>query len=309
MANPVDNLIGIYWKIFSCCCFAGVNCIVRYLSGGSLLPMDSPPLSVPMLVFWQNALAALMLVPYIVLKGTSSLKTVKIRDHFIRLLFALIGVSFWFLTLKYMPLAEAVALCFVSPAISILFACLFLREKILPSQVCLTVLAFLGVALITRPDICLADGLNRGWVVIYPIISAAAFVVSKVMTRKLAAEGESSNLLTLYLILFLVPISLPSALIAGWQLPRLEHLPLLLVLAGITIAAYYSFNKAYTYSNISRLLPVGGVKFVMSVALGFVVFNEIPTKFITWLGIALVCASTLTQGISFSKKYQPATTS
>ena len=44
---------GVFWKIFSCGCFAVVNALVRFLSGGS--PLDlSEPLPIYSIMLFQN---------------------------------------------------------------------------------------------------------------------------------------------------------------------------------------------------------------------------------------------------------------
>ena len=54
--------IGIFWKIASFFCFAGVNSSVRYLSVGSSLPLDAP-LPIYTIMFFQNTIGTIILLP------------------------------------------------------------------------------------------------------------------------------------------------------------------------------------------------------------------------------------------------------
>jgi len=59
---------GAGWKILSMACFALINGIVRYCSGGAGA-LDMAPLPINVMVFFQNLFGTLCLLPWIIAIG------------------------------------------------------------------------------------------------------------------------------------------------------------------------------------------------------------------------------------------------
>lgn len=291
---------GIAWKFFSCACFASMNALVRYLSGGS--PLSDEGLPIYVIIFFQNLIGSICLLPWILKEGLHTLKTSQPIQHGFRLLLALMGVSFWYLSLKYMPVAEGVALSFMSPIITVIGARIFLHEHLSFQRWVAILLTLFGAFLIARPDATLSQSNPIGWAALLPIGSACFFACSKLLTRRLAASGESTSILTAYLLFFMAPVSLIPAILSGWVTPSFFQWPFLIGMGILATLAYFSFNRAYSYAEVTFLMPFGCVKFVLSAIIGYIAFAELPKSMSTWSGILLIATCTAILGYQSSKK-------
>lgn len=279
---------GAFWKILSCAAFAGINGVVRYLSGGAEFSPDTPlPSSV--IMFFQNFFGTLLLLPLIWKSGISSIKHHPLL-HIIRIFAAVLGVWLWYLTLQHMPIATGVALSFTGPIFTVIVAHLFLKERLDKRRILAICLSLVGAFIISRPDLALFDTEKyMGWIVCFPLASALVLAWNKIITRKLAKLGESPQALATYLLLFMTPVSLIPAL-QSWTTPSLEHWPWLFLLGVLAAIAHLSFSRAYKLAEVTFLTPFGFSKFLFSMLVGYCFFTEIPS-FSLFLGLSVIGVS------------------
>lgn len=266
---------GAFWKIISCAAFAGINGVVRYLSGGAEFSPETPlPSSV--IMFFQNVFGTLLLLPLIRKSGVSTIKHHPVL-HFVRIFAAVLGIWLWYLTLQHMPIATGVALSFTGPVFTVIAANLFLKERLDPQRILAICLSLTGAFIISRPDLALSNTEHyMGWAVVFPLTSALVLAWNKIITRKLAKLGETPQALATYLLLFMTPMSLIPAL-QSWTTPSLEHWPWLLLLGSLAAIAHLSFSRAYKLAEVTFLTPFGFSKFLFSMLVGYCCFTEIPS--------------------------------
>lgn len=281
---------GVYWKILSCLCFAGVNILVRFVSGGS--PIDTPKMSIYMIMFYQNLISSLFLLPWLL--HTRSLGTFKTKHpylHIFRVTTAVLGVGAWYLSIRYIPIPQAVALSFIGPILTIFGAALFLKEKLTSKKMLAILSSFLGSYLIIRPDRQF-PGISMEWALFLPLLSAAIFAFDKLLTRRLLELGENPGLVTFYLVFFMAPLSVIPSFYYGWEMIQLSQLPWLILLGIAGAMAHFSFSKAYEFSEVTFLMPFGLAKFIFCGFLSYMIFREIPTGVHMWIGIVSLLWST-----------------
>ncbi len=286
---------GAFWKIVSCACFAGINGVVRYCSGGS---SDSgiEPLPVNVIMFFQNIFGTLFLLPWVLKPGFKSLKTRHPFLHLIRIMTAVAGVYLWYLSLQAMPIAEGVALTFTGPIFTVIGASLLLQEKISSQRLSAIVLSLVGAFIISRPDIPLRGGNHPiGLAALLPLSSALTLALNKLLTRKLANLGETPISLAIYLLLLMAPVSLLPALYE-WTNPNLVHWPWLILLGLLAAGAHLSFSKAYQLAEVTFLTPIGFTKFFLSTLVGYFAFSELPKTWSLWIGVTIIFSSILLLG-------------
>jgi len=285
---------GAWWKIFSCACFAVINGIVRYLSGGA--PTATTVLPLEVIIFFQNLFGTLFLIPWALKLPIHTFKTRYVSLQIIRIGTAVLGIYLWYLSLIRMPIAEGVALSFTGPIFTVIGAWVLLKERIGAQRFLAILLSLIGAFVISRPDIPLTGGTHPiGFAVIFPLSSALVLAISKLLTRKLANLGESPTLLALYLLVFMAPVSLIPALLQ-WETPSLTQLPWLILMGVLASAAHLSFSKAYQLAEVSFLTPFGFSKFLLSILVGFVSFAELPTTVSLWIGMGIIASSILLLG-------------
>lgn len=282
--------VGAYWKLFSCACFAGINGVVRYCSGGTGAEIEALP--VPILMFFQNLFGTLLLLPWVLkMGGIETLKTKHPFIHFVRVITAVAGVYLWYLTLQTMPLAEGVALTFTGPIFTIIGAFFLLQERLSLERLLAIILSLTGAFIISRPDIPFRGGNHPiGLAALLPLGSALVLAWNKLLTRRLATRGETPESLAIYLLILMAPVSLIPALYE-WTTPTLNQWPWLILLGLLASAAHLSFAKAYKLAEVTFLTPFGFSKFLFSTLVGYIAFAELPTQWTVWLGISVIFLS------------------
>ncbi|MBT5540302.1 MAG: DMT family transporter, partial [Alphaproteobacteria bacterium] len=201
---------GGLWKVLACACFAAINGMVRYLTSDI---SGDPGFQLPsyVVVFLQNIFGTLFLLPFVIKKGIHSIKTSFPGLESIRVLFSVFGLILWYASLAHMQIAEAVALAFTGPIITIIASRFCLKESLSPLRLMAICISFIGAFMIMRPDRALfsQEGLmaQLGLLIFLPLLSAAAFSGAKISGRALARKGESATVMTFYLLVFMAPIS------------------------------------------------------------------------------------------------------
>ena len=247
--------IGIFWKIASCFCFAAVNGLVRYLSGGSAIEIDQP-LPVYTIMFLQNAIGTIMILPLITFNKAALDRVLHTKHpvlHTVRVVTATLGIGFWYLS--------------------------------------------------ARPDLGLQNASHIGWLAIFPLLATLIFAGDKLITRKLLSNGESAAVLTLLLIAGTAGLCLLPTLYYGWHSPSAASWPWLLLLGLVGMLAHFTFSKAFSYAEVTVLLPFAVTKIVFCGIIGYVVFSEIPKTFDMWVGVIITTLSALI--LNYEKKPLP----
>lgn len=288
---------GIFWKILSCGCFAGINILVRYLSGGSPLGLTKP-LPIYSIMFFQNIIGMLALSIWIWRSNQHGMlfRTDKPWIHALRIITAAFGIGLWYISLRCIPVTQVVALSFVAPIITVIGAVFFLKENFNLQRKLAVILSLLGSFLIARPDQILNNTETFSWYLLLPLLAAFVFTFEKLLTRRLLSRQESPTALAWYLLTFIAPLCLLPIFYYGWVAPDAQHVPWLLLLGVTSALANYSFNKAYSMAEITYLLPFGAAKIILCSGMSYLAFYEIPKTFDMWLGVLIITASTIILG-------------
>jgi len=263
--------------------------------GGAIAP--EAPLPVNVMLFFQNVFGFILILPFFYQFNKSSKinlqwKTAYPKMHFFRVVTAVLGIVFFYLSLQKMSIAESVALSFTGPVFTIIGARLLLGEVMDGQRFLAVLFSILGAFIITRPDIMLLKpGTALGFSALLPLLSALALAISKLLTRQLAKAGETPEQLTLFLLFGMIPVSFIPACYE-WVTPLYSHWPWLITLGFLAVLAHISFGKAYALAEVTFLMPFGFSKFLFSMLLGYYCFLEIPS-FSLWLGMGVIGLSLL----------------
>jgi len=266
---------GAVWKISSFLCFSGINGIVRYLSQAAE-SSGHTPLPAYEVAFFQNLFGLIFLLPWILQHGPHSLRTRHPRIQACRILLSALGVVLWYVSLCYMPLAQAVALMFLGPLITVMGAKVFLKETLTRERSLAILIGFIGGGLISQTTF--AAGM-LSLVALLPICAASCFSGATLMVRYLAKD-DSPELIVTYLLLFMAPVLfIPTLLYGAW--PMAWQWPWLLMMGGLAAGAHLCLGRAYASAEVSYLAPYGFTKWFASTLIGMVAFAEIPSLWTT----------------------------
>ena len=238
------------------------------------------------LVVWARYAGQMVVVtPYVWHRaGRGFWRTNRLRLQLIRSSMLLAATFCYFGALRYLPLAQASAITFLTPMIVVVLSGPLLDELPDRWRWATTITGFIGILIVSRP----------GSAVFQPaallLIAAAAFNgLYYLLTRKLAGEDKHTTLFYSALVGTVgLTVLLPWAATEGMPGPRDGALFLLLgVLAGLGHAFVI---RAYAAAPASLLTPFAYLQLLWATAYGYFIFGQLPDRF-SALGMAVIVAS------------------
>jgi drug/metabolite transporter (DMT)-like permease len=200
----------------------------------------------------------------------------------------------FFSAIFVMPLAEAMALSFISPILTALLSGPVLGERVRPIVWIASAVALAGVMLVLRPN--LAD---LGAVALLPIASAAFFSVMVIANRLVAGQGSA-----LSMQVFLACVAAPVLALAAWAghasgLPALTVGPLewsvvarCALVAVSASTAHWLVYLGTTRAGAATIAPTSYIQLPVAATLGWLFFGDTPDA-ITLLGGAIIVGAGL----------------
>lgn len=288
-----NQWLGIGWKILASVCFACGSGLIRLLSKGTV---DLVPLPIHQIIFLENLVGLVLIIPLILKIGVKTLKDQASQSHALRVAFACGGIIFWYQSLKHMQIGYASALAFTGPIFTVLGGFFILKERLTRLKNIAILSSIVGAFFIIRPDLALfgTGSLLQeigGWIC-FPIFSALCLAGAKLSARKLASTGESPAIMTIYLMLALAPTTLLPGLIS-WVDVSLNHIILTTLLGLIATLAHYATSRSYVYAGVNFLTPFSFLRLLMGIVVGYVLFQEIPQSASVWIGMIIILCGVL----------------
>jgi S-adenosylmethionine uptake transporter len=186
------------------------------------------------------------------------------------------------------PLAQAVALAFISPLIAIYMAAVLLGEEVSRRTVLGSLAAFGGILLILVGQ-AQAD-LGRDALIgsLAVLASALLYAGNIILMRQqsLAAEPVEIAFVQSVVVVLTLACALP---LVGLQLPPDVQWPWLAIAAILAIASMLLMSWAYARAEASYLATTEYTAFLWAALLGWLIFGE-PLSPLTLAGAALIVA-------------------
>jgi drug/metabolite transporter (DMT)-like permease len=197
------------------------------------------------------------------------------------------GSAVFFTTaLTLLPMAEATAINFVSPAFVTILSIFFLAERVGWRRWSAIAVGMAGMLVIVRPG---AEAFQAA--AFLPVISSASWACAVIVTRLMGAtEAPATTLLwTAGTGLVVATLLLP---FFGSQMPDAREVVLGLLLGAVSLAPQWLVVLAYRAAPASVLAPFSYSQIVFSGLLGLFVFGAWPDQW-TLIGAAIIAASGL----------------
>jgi len=222
----------------------------------------------------------------------SALKPARPMVHTIRGVLLAIATTFFFFSLLYLPLANAIAIFFVQPIILTLLSALVLGETIGWHRRVAVTTGFLGALFIIRPG-----GESFTLASLLPLAAAVFFASYLALTRSVAnidhpltMQFSSAVGAAVVMSLALWVGSYSDTAMFQPRMPDLEQWALLAAVGFIAAVGHLLVVIAVNRAPTSLLAPFGYIEIVSATALGWWIFNDWPDT-LTWIGIAIIVAS------------------
>ena len=278
--------------------FFSINDVaIKFLSGGYALHQVVLIRSVIGLILVMAVIAPLT-------DGWAIARTKRLKMHVVRGLCVVFANMTFFLGLAAMPLADAVAIFFVSPLLITIFSVVFLGESVGPRRWAAIAVGFVGVLIMMRPG---TDAFQLASLL--PLFAAFCYAGIHIITRRIGAT-ESAATMAFYIQIMFIVVCVAMGLAVGdgrfgdqsdlslafllraWSWPVVADYPVFLVI-GIGIAtAGYLISQAYRVAEASFVAPFEYLALPMSVVWGMLVFGEFPGG-LDYLGMALILGAGL----------------
>jgi len=263
--------------------------------GDAVAKILSTRIPVGQIVLARFAAQGLILAPVALMLGISLRLPSRVMPKVIlRTLLQMAGITAMFMALRYLPLADAVAIAFVMPFIMLLLGKYVLKEEVGLRRLLACVVGFAGTLLVIQPSFA-EVGLNALW----PLAVAVTFSVFMMVTRTLARDTDP-------IAIQAVSGGIACLLMAGFfalgygftieelntTLPATPELKLLALAGVLGTIAHLLMTWSLRYAPTSTLASMQYLEIPVAVFVGWLVFSELPNSIAT-CGIALTVAAGL----------------
>lgn len=258
--TPPKLKIGIAITVFAYLFFAIASCLVYNFSG------RFPTIQI---VFIQNFVSLLCILPFSLRKGIKRLSTQELPLHLMRDLFGVASYFLFFLAIRYIGLVDATTLNYTAPFFVPFIWRIWRNEKIEGNLWWSIIVGFIGVAVILNPTKQL---FQLGFV--YGLFAGISSAIALAAVRILNLKKEPMSRTLFYYFSFGSLISVPFAW-AVWEKPMEMEWVWACGIGIATATAQILLTIAYRYGTASYLSPLGYATVIYNAIIAYLIFDQL----------------------------------
>lgn len=290
-------LMGAASAIIAVICFSINDVAIKFLSGNYALHQ---------VVLFRSIIGLFFLLFFILplSGGWKALSTKRLGIHFLRGCCVVFANMSFFLGLAALPLAEGVAIFFISPMVITIFSVIFLKETVGPRRWLAIILGLIGVIIMLRPG---TEAFQ--FAAFLPLMAAFGYATLHMLTRYIG-RTESAAAMSFYIQITFIFVSILFGLILGdgrysggsdpsleflfreWSWPVLTDYYILVAIGAASALGGFFISQAYRVNEAAFVAPFEYIALPMAIGWGILVFGEWP-DIVSYLGIALILGSGL----------------
>lgn len=237
--------------------------------------------SVPLgeVLFVRFAIQALVLIPLVIISRRAwrmdgrvfSLVALRTALH-------IAGIAAMFTALRFLPLADAVAIAFVMPFIMLILGKYVLGEEVGTRRFVACIVGFIGTLLVVQPSF-VAVGLPA----LLPLAVAVVFSLFMLVTRQIAKQTDPVGLQAVSGVMASV-VLLPALLIGQafeftpltMIMPSANEWILLASIGLLGTSAHLLMTWSLRYAPSATLAPMQYLEIPVATLIGLLVFRDLP---------------------------------
>ena len=269
-------------------------CVLAPL-GDALAKLLGGQMGVGQLVAIRMILQVILLLPVIWWTGIALNMSIRnLRLTAIRAFLHVAGIGMMFLSLRYLPLADAVAIAFVMPFIMLILGHFVLGEEVGHRRILACCVGFIGTLMVMQPSFA-----EVGWPALLPVGVALDFALFMLVTRQVAkstdpialqvVSGLIASAILVPLLLLGEPLALPGL---GLTLPQGFAWPLLLAMGALGTVAHLLMTWSLRFAPSATLAPMQYLEIPVATLFGWLIFSDFPDG-LALAGIAVTISAGL----------------
>lgn len=266
--------LGILMMIFASICFALVGVIIKFIGNIPLMEM----------IFFRS-LPSILILPLILKNKNISLRGRNKPLLLFRCFFGFLSAVGYFYTFKTMTMTDAMTIRQLSPFFIVMFAIIFLKEKVPPRRIPIFLLVFLGGLLVIKPGIRLEI-----FPAIVGVVAAIFGAGAQVSLRNLRLTDHPLVIVNYFSFVS----GLMALVVLIWQnnfvIPDFISLMSLILLGLIALGGQFALTKAYQMAPASMVSLYTYSQIIFATIFGMFFFRELPDLF-SIFGASLIIIS------------------
>ncbi|MFN4171631.1 MAG: DMT family transporter [Pseudorhodobacter sp.] len=272
---------GIAFKLLSVTLFIVMSALVKYVSD------EVPP---GQTVFFRSFFAIPVILVWLILRRDlpKGLRVTSVTGHIRRGVAGTAAMGLGFAGLAFLPLPEVTALGYAAPLLTVVFAALFLGERVRAFRISTVFLGLAGVLVVLSPRLGFGTEVTdsrAAFGAALVLAGAVCAALAQIATRTLV-RTESTAAIVFCFSLTASVLAL-ATLPFGWVMPDPATTAILVLIGVIGGFGQIFLTTSYREADASLVAPFDYASILFALAIGYWIFDEIPT--VTMLaGAALV---------------------
>ncbi len=269
-------------------------CVMAPL-GDALAKLLGGQIDVAELVAIRMAVQALVLLPVVWWLGLSLAPAIgRFWLVTLRAILHMAGIGMMFLSLRYLPLADAVAIAFVMPFIMLLLGRFVLQEEVGARRLAACAVGFFGTLLVIQPSFS-----EIGAPALLPLLVAVDFALFMLVTRQIAKQVDpvslqavSGGMATIILLLIYGLTQITGILETQLVMPDFSTGLLLVAIGVVGTMAHLLMTWSLRFAPSATVAPMQYLEIPVATTIGYLIFRDFPNG-LAAIGIAITIGAGL----------------
>ena len=265
-------LRGILLKLCSVLIFIVMQSMIKATSGH--VPAGEA-------VFFRSFFAIPVIVAWLALQGqlATGFRAVQPLGHVWRGVMGTLAMGMGFAGLAYLPLPEVTAIGYASPLLVVVFAAMFLGERVRLFRLACVALGLTGVLIVLSPRLSVDPASGLGHVqalgAIIVLFGALCSALAQVFVRKLV-QSETTTSIVFYFSVTSTLLSLIT-LPFGWVWPGAGEAAMLVGAGILGGMGQILLTSSYREADASLVAPFDYASMLFALGIGYFIFAEVPS--------------------------------